>query len=84
MVDSRENEEQAIEGMETEEEGENGGLFSTPQRGNSPQQQGESQAEVPSVSTFLLLPTYLPNRFLFCQQKAPEAPLLPQHSKLNL
>lgn len=44
VVDSRENEEQAIEGMETEEEGEKGGLFSKPKRGNSPQQQGKSQA----------------------------------------
>lgn len=38
LVDeSRENEEQAIESMETEEERENGGVFSTPKRGNSPQ-----------------------------------------------
>lgn len=82
--DSRENEEQAIDSMETEEEGENGGVFSTPKRGNSPQQQGESQVEVPSVSTFSTPPNLPAQPIFVLPAKAPEAPLLPQHSKLNL
>lgn len=56
--DSRENEEQAIESMETEEEGENGGVFTTPRRGNSPQQQGfSSRGSLHVIILYSLKPT---------------------------
>lgn len=80
-----ENNEQATEGMETEEEGDNWGVFSTPKRGNSPaQQQMEPQVTAPSLSTFPTPPNLPAQPIFVLPARAPEAPPLSQHLKLNL
>ena len=82
---SREEEGQETEGMETEEEGENGGLFSTPKRGStSAQEQVESQVQAPSLSTFSTPPNLPAQPVFVLLARAPKAPPLPHHLKLNL
>lgn len=71
--------------METEEEGENGGVFSTPKRGNGPaQQQMEPQVTAPPLSTFPTPPNLPAQPIFVLPARAPEAPPLSQHLKLNL
>ena len=76
---------EVVEDMDTDEEVEEEGLFSTPQRGSAPaNDQTQPQVQVPSMSTFPTPPNIPAQPIFVLSAKPQEAPPLPQHLKINL